>query len=158
VEPQPTSTIAVTCPVWLSATAKAEWRRRAPELSRLGLLTDLDVAQFAAYCQAYARWVRFERRLEALMRTRDGELVETPNGFQQPHVMVKMAKDAADTMRRFAALFGMSPSDRASLSMPLDPTAPKPNVSDKPATVMPARDEFNEFLQRKRTANAPDTD
>lgn len=152
VEPKPHTTMLVACPSWLSGMAKTEWKRRAPELTRLGLLTDLDVLQFAAYCQAAARWMRFEKRLEGLMRTRDGELIETPNGFQQAHVLVKMARDAADQMRRFAALFGLSPADRASLSLPLDPTAPKPKLSDLPDPHPPARDEFSTFLQRERTS------
>src|SRR3989304_3311411 len=45
-----------TCPSWLSPQAKAEWRRLAPELERLGLLTHLDRAAFAAYCQSFAQW------------------------------------------------------------------------------------------------------
>jgi P27 family predicted phage terminase small subunit len=138
-------------PTWLSKDAKAEWRARTPELTRLGLLTDLDVLQFAAYCTAAARWMRYERRLELLARKVDGELVETPNGFQQPHAIVKMARDAAEQMRKFAALFGLSPADRASLSMPLDPTAPKLKTSDKPAAVAPRADEFTAFLNRERT-------
>jgi hypothetical protein len=63
-----------------------------------------------------------------------------------------MARDAADQMRRFAALFGLSPADRASLSLPLDPTAPPPKASDKPSTAPPRADAFTAFLSRERTA------
>jgi len=53
-EPIPQS-IAPECPDWLSDDAKKEWKRLAPELERLGLLTVLDMAAFAGYCQSYAK-------------------------------------------------------------------------------------------------------
>lgn len=40
----------VDCPDWLSPEAKREWARVAPELSRLGLLTKLDMAMLAGFC------------------------------------------------------------------------------------------------------------
>ncbi|MEE8551357.1 MAG: phage terminase small subunit P27 family, partial [Gemmatimonadota bacterium] len=54
---------APDCPDWLSAEAKAEWKRLAPELERLGLLTLLDRAAFSGYCQSYAHWVQAQRVL-----------------------------------------------------------------------------------------------
>jgi phage terminase small subunit len=54
-EPQPVS-IAPSCPRWLPAAAKSEWRRLKPELEELGLLTELDRAGFAGYCASVARF------------------------------------------------------------------------------------------------------
>src|SRR5262245_36689271 len=55
--PQPTQTDEPPEPLpFLSETAKAEWRRVAPELHRLGLLTILDHVIFGTYCAAYGRW------------------------------------------------------------------------------------------------------
>jgi len=45
-EPKPLQ-IAPECPDWLLDEAKKEWKRLAPELERLGLLTILDMAAFA---------------------------------------------------------------------------------------------------------------
>ena len=41
-------------PSWLSPEAREEWRRLAPELTRLGLLTLLDRAALTIYCDACA--------------------------------------------------------------------------------------------------------
>lgn len=35
---------------------KKEWKRLAPSLIAMGILTGHDMEAFAGYCQAYARW------------------------------------------------------------------------------------------------------
>lgn len=35
---------------------KKEWKRLAPSLIAMGVLTGHDMEAFAGYCQAYARW------------------------------------------------------------------------------------------------------
>ena len=59
-EPQPQRG-APPCPAWLDVEAKREWRRVTPELDRLGLLTVVDRASLAAYCQAASRVMQAER-------------------------------------------------------------------------------------------------
>jgi phage terminase small subunit len=61
-EPQPPRR-APTCPSHLCPAAKAEWKRLAAQLTVLRILTELDRAALAAYCQAYGRWVEAERKL-----------------------------------------------------------------------------------------------
>ncbi len=71
-EPQPQLAIP-TCPAHLTPSAKAEWKRLACELQALGILSHLDRAVLAAYCQAYGRWVGAERKLKetpVLLKTR----------------------------------------------------------------------------------------
>lgn len=53
-------------PVFLLPTAKAEWRRLATGLYHMGLLTLVDERPFAAYCQAFGRWVAAEDALQAM--------------------------------------------------------------------------------------------
>ena len=44
------------CPAWLLPEAKKEWKRLAPALEAMGVLTMADLTAFEGYCQAYARW------------------------------------------------------------------------------------------------------
>ncbi len=43
-------------PAHLDAEARAEWDRLALQLHSMRLLTPIDAAVFAAYCQCYSRW------------------------------------------------------------------------------------------------------
>ena len=67
-EPKPRPK-APKCPSWLSREAKKEWRRLAPELERLNLLTKNDLAMFASYCAAFGK-LAWAERLELGMDAR----------------------------------------------------------------------------------------
>lgn len=54
-EPVPAKGIPA-CPDWLMPEAKKEWERLAELMNQMGVLTEVDMAAFAAYCQSYARW------------------------------------------------------------------------------------------------------
>ena len=74
-EPKPMQK-APKCPMWLETEAKKEWRRTARQLEDLGILTEVDMAAFAGYCQAYARWKEAEEFI-----SRHGTIVKTPSGY-----------------------------------------------------------------------------
>lgn len=104
-------------PTWLGPAAKTEWQRLAPELARSGLLTVLDQAAFALYCETYAQWLECQRALAELGRTYitvSGRLVERPE--------VEMARKYGRLVRELGAEFGLTPGGRARLSLP-DPNA-----------------------------------
>ena len=107
-EPEPGPS-KVTCPRFLSKEAKAEWRRIAPELTRLGLLTPLDRAAFAAYCQSYAHWVKAETLLNKgiLVKGAKGQIVASP--------LFWISTSASKMMLKFAVEFGLTPSSRSRL-------------------------------------------
>ena len=44
------------CPDWLMPEAKKEWERLAELMNQMDVLTEADMAAFAAYCQSYVRW------------------------------------------------------------------------------------------------------
>jgi P27 family predicted phage terminase small subunit len=95
------------CPRHLDGEARREWRRIAGELYEAGLLTRVDRAALAAYCQAWARWVEAEEKVREL-----GAVVKTPTGCLMQNPWLGVANRALDEMRRFLVEFGMTPSSR----------------------------------------------
>jgi P27 family predicted phage terminase small subunit len=108
-EPEPRREMP-RCPAWLVGEARREWRRMAKELYGLGLLTVVDRAALAAYCQCWARWVKAEGELGAdkvtlTITTDKGNVIQNP--------LVGIANTSMDQMRRFLIEFGMTPASRS---------------------------------------------
>ena len=102
---------APTCPAHLCPSAKAEWKRLAAQLTALRILTDLDRAALAAYCQAYGRWVEAERKLlETPM------LLKMPSGYVQQNPWLTIANKQLELMHKFLSEFGLSPVSRSRVS------------------------------------------
>jgi len=117
VKPDPAKPAAGTdCPEDLTAVAKAEWERIAPELLRLGLLSELDRAALAAYCESYAdfRWA-----VRAIKKNNGGRTLVSAKGYEYVHPAITVKRQAMEKIRQFAAEFGLSPSARG--RMEIDP-------------------------------------
>lgn len=103
-------------PPHLADEAKVEWGRVSEDLFKIGLLSGVDRAALAAYCQAYARWVQAERAISEMAK-RDqltgGLMIKTSNGNAIQNPLVGTANKAAADMVRYAAEFGMTPSARS---------------------------------------------
>lgn len=106
-EPKPEKK-APSCPKWLEAEAKKEWRRLAKKMELMGVLTEVDMAAFAGYCQAYARWKGAEEFI-----TQHGDMVRTPNGYLQQVPQVSIAQTNLKIMLKFCEQFGLTPSARS---------------------------------------------
>lgn len=104
-EPKPVP-IAPECPKWLLADAKKEWARLYPELEAMGLLTRIDGAAFAAYCQSYARWKQAEVAIGRAVKKG-----EKPGGWE------KEARQRQKEMIACAKEFGFTPASRARVSV-----------------------------------------
>ena len=108
-----------TPPEFLSTDAKVEWGRVVGTLYTVGLMTELDRAVLAAYCQAYGRWAQAER---ALSRMADKDefnkalMVKTHNGTAIQNPLVGTANKAKADMVKYALEFGMSPSSRSKVN------------------------------------------
>ena len=106
-EPQPTG--IPTCPRHLDKDAKAEWKRISAELIKLGLLTSVDRAALAGYCQSYSRWVAAELQIAQF-----GLVVKAgKSGYPIPSPFVGIANVASEAMRKFCIEFGLTPSSRS---------------------------------------------
>ena len=118
-EPKPPGELP-TCPSHLSPTAKAEWKRLARDLNRIGLLTLVDRAALATYCQSYGRWVEAERKLQETP-----PLLKTPAGYIQLSPWLTIANKERELMARYMAELGLTPSSRSRLAVQV-PSGPKP--------------------------------
>lgn len=98
-----------TQPEWLSVAAKEEWNRVAPELAAAGLLTQLDRAALAAYCQTYARYVEVQEALE-----REGMIIASG----RPHPLCKVASDLLKHLKVYSCELGFTPAARGRIDVP----------------------------------------
>lgn len=113
-----------TPPKWLvNDVAKKEWRRIVKELNKIEIIGNLDYANLAGYCNAYANYIKaieaFENQEYCIEReTRTGTIV-----VRNPMVDVQMIYAAE--MRRFASLCGLTIDSR------LKAAVTKKNKKDK---------------------------
>jgi P27 family predicted phage terminase small subunit len=101
-----------TCPSHLCPPAKAEWKRLAAQLTVLRILTELDRAALAAYCQAYGRWVEAERKLHETPM-----LLKLPSGYVQQNPWLTIANKQLELMHKYLSEFGLSPVSRSRVSL-----------------------------------------
>ncbi|MEZ3435729.1 MAG: phage terminase small subunit P27 family [Lachnospiraceae bacterium] len=100
-----------TPPKWLiNDVAKKEWRRIVRELNKIEIIGNLDYANLAGYCNAYANYIKatetFSGQEYCIEReTRTGTIV-----VKNP--MVDIQTTYAAEMRRFASLCGLTIDSR----------------------------------------------
>lgn len=107
-EPKPSALAGVPPPDWLDPEAADEWRRLAPMLERLGILTETDTQALSAYCEAWATWKQATQKIRQfgmVINGKDGDLpVVSP--------YVKIAEKAFAQVKGMLIEFGMTPSSR----------------------------------------------
>lgn len=118
------------CPAHIQGEAKKEWNRVTKQLLAQGLLSEVDRAALAAYCQAWARWVQAEEE----MRKQDFCMVTlTDKGYPVVSPWLGVANQSMKQMLRFLTEFGMTPASRSKVTV------------IKEAEL----DDYEEFLKRK---------
>ena len=128
-------------PTWLCPEGKKEWRRITPDLLELGLMTRLDQAALALYCQAYGRLQMVERAIagqvalakDAGKDPAEGLLTVMPSGILRESQLSRMAADLRTQVDRHLAAFGLSPSARSRVTASRnDGQMSLPGVDDTP--------------------------
>ena len=120
-EPRPEPTVP-ECPPELGPVARQEWDRLAGELGALKILTALDRAALAAYCNAYGLWAE---AIQAIQKY--GTMVKSPSGYPIQSPYVSIANRQAEIMMRIASEFGFTPASRSRISTP---TKSEPDLFD----------------------------
>ena len=111
-EPKP-SAKCPSCPQWLLPEAKREWRRVLPELERCGVLTQVDRAALATYCQAWARYVEAEEKI-----TQYGDVLKSnKSDYTQVSPYITISRQMSQIVKAFATEFGLTPGSRTRISV-----------------------------------------
>lgn len=112
-EPKP-PVKAPTCPRHIQGEARREWNRITKQLMTLGLLTEVDRAALAAYCQCWARWVQAE---EAMRDPEHRMVTLTDSGYPVVTPWIGVANNAMKQMLRYLTEFGMTPASRSRVTV-----------------------------------------
>jgi P27 family predicted phage terminase small subunit len=104
------------CPEHLSEEARAEWHRLVDTLVGMGVITIVDRAVLAAYCQAYGRWVEAEQKLRETP-----VLFKTPSGYVQQSPWLNIANRQMELMGRYMAEIGLTPASRSRIVATVNP-------------------------------------
>lgn len=111
-EPKPAPRVPA-CPDYLEGEARKEWDRITPILGGLGLLTDMDMAALAAYCETWAQYLAANEKVKRL-----GPVVRASQANPYPVISpyFTVASNALKQVRAFMAEFGMTPSSRSRIA------------------------------------------
>ena len=106
----------MNAPEWLVPEARAEWDRVVEVYAEAGVVTPLDRAMLATFCQLWGRFVEAER--------------------SEPYAPVPVSHVVS--MANIANRLGLDPSGRVKLPVQEKPD-PQPNPWDLPASTMVSR-------------------
>lgn len=126
-----------SAPAYLDGQAKIEWKRITKQLKPLGMLSELDRAALAGYCQAVS-----EQRHALREMAKHGRYCTNARGDWVRAPWVLTYEKASDAIRKFAAEFGMTPAARTRVAVGL------PNVEN------PAAQPDDELSAARRRRNA----
>jgi P27 family predicted phage terminase small subunit len=96
------------CPSHLCMDAREEWDRLAGTLHAMGVLTLVDRAVMAAYCQSWGRWVEAEEKLKVTPT-----LLKSPSGYVQQSPWLSIANKQLELMSRYMTELGLTPAARS---------------------------------------------
>jgi len=110
-EPQPPESMP-DIPDHLDKEARKEWKRCGDILQSVGLMTELDMAVFAGYCDSFSQWGKATKEVQKM-----GMVYKKTDGTPGLNPYLRVAREAYQRMMQAAVLLGLSPSSRASLKV-----------------------------------------
>jgi P27 family predicted phage terminase small subunit len=105
-------------PAWLDERATAKWDELALRLHSLGLLTEIDLDVFAAYCVSWSNWRDAEECIQKY-----GATTKAQSGYEAVSPHVTRAKNHLAELIKLSGLLGLSPSSRTRIGVHLDETS-----------------------------------
>ena len=118
-EPKPDAGRLPSAPRWLSDEAKREWKRLAPRLWRVGLLTEVDGTALGLLCEAFAQYVAAKAVVD-----REGMLLMSEKGNAYQHPAAGLMTQARGELMKWSREFGMTPAARSRISVQAADDAP----------------------------------
>lgn len=109
-------------PKWLDPHARAAWRQLVPLLDAMGVLDAIDGKALARYCTLWGRWRKAE---EFLAKHGETHLAKDAAGNVlglRNYPQVRTASVLAEQLLRLEQHFGMTPSARARIAAPAEPS------------------------------------
>ncbi len=119
-EPKPPAGIP-RYPDWLSDEGRRVWRRLAPLLTQMKVLTLADRDALAAYCHTYARWREAEDFISKHGMTYPIRDEKGNVRCLQQFPQVAIARNSLLVLRAFMQEFGLTPAARARVQVQLEP-------------------------------------
>lgn len=107
----------------------------------MGVITAIDRAVLAAYCQAWGRWVEAETKLKETPL-----LIRTPSGYVQQSPWLSVANRQMELMGRYMAEIGLTPAARSRIVV--QGLASEPEPVTKIQIVMVGKDENGNIVER----------
>jgi len=126
-EPQPPEKMP-KCPKHLDKGARKEWRRVGKTLMSIGIMSDLERAHLAGYCQSWSEWVVATIAVQEI-----GTVYKKADGTPGLNPHIRLAREAYERWLKAAAILGIGTSNRVGLKV------------DKPRSASKAE----KFLARK---------
>lgn len=133
---------AFAAPAWLKGEGLAIWKKLAPMLAQMRILTRVDAWTFARYCRNFARWLEMNKRLDDV-----GEIYEikTESGTVRRSDPAYLIADRLERQLIAAeANFGLNPAERQRLfavraALGAQATLFDPPSGEKPQAPAPAK-------------------
>ena len=123
-EPRPATGDRVpSAPRWLSEEARAEWKRLAPRLHAVGLLTEVGTQALGLLCEAFAQYMAAKTVVDS-----EGLLLVSEKGNAYQHPAAGLMTQARGELMKWAREFGMTPSARTRIVV--DTESAEPSLAD----------------------------